>query len=240
MCGLLARALEPHGPDGFVPARLTVDLYRPVANGNFDIRSRVVRSGSRILLADATLMQENTERARASALFLTTGDEPPGQVWCRRDDLPTPPEGTMSPHGSPPLFRSGTGDWSPDFAAHQNADRKFCWQSLPPLVAEEPLTPFQRVAILADAANHVCHWGSAGAGYINTDVKVALSRLPVGYEVGLRGDDTHAAAGISIGTATLYDRAGTFGTCVVTTLSNARRQIDFAATSSAEFAGEPG
>ncbi|WP_067796431.1 hypothetical protein [Nocardia beijingensis] len=46
-----------------------------------------------------------------------------------------------------------------------------------------------------------------------------------GYELGLRAD------GISIGTATSYDRTGPLGTCAVTALSNARRQVDLAATS---------
>jgi hypothetical protein len=43
----------------------------------------------------------------------------------------------------------------------------------------------------------------------------------------LRADNITASAGISIGAATLYDRTGPVGTCVVTTLSNARRQVDF-------------
>lgn len=106
-------------------------------------------------------------------------------------------------------------------------------------MAGEPITPFQRAAILGDATNHVCHWGSAGAGYINTDVTVALSRLPIGHELGLRADNTIAADGISIGSATLYDRTGPVGTCVVTTLSNARRQIDFTTTTAAALVGEP-
>ncbi|GAA4483463.1 hypothetical protein GCM10023094_35050 [Rhodococcus olei] len=71
--------------------------------------------------------------------------------------------------------------------------------------------------------------GSHGAGYINTDVTLTLSRLPLGYELGLRSDGAVASGGISIGTATLYDRVGPLGTCVVTTRSNARLPIDFTA-----------
>ncbi|WP_067837651.1 thioesterase family protein [Nocardia lijiangensis] len=239
ICGLLARELEAHCPDGFVPARLTVDLYQPVANEAFDMRSKVVRQGSRIAVVDAALVQDGQERARASAVFLTTGAEPPGQVWSPVEDLPAPPEGCVSPDGSPPLFKSGERDWTSDYAANQNAERKVSWHSLPPLVDGEPITPFQRAAILGDATNHVCHWGSEGAGYINADVTVTLSRLPVGYELGLRADNTIAAGGISIGSATLYDRTGPVGTCVVTTLSNARRQIDFTTTTTAALAGEP-
>lgn len=227
VCGLLARELENHGPDSFVPARLTVDLYRPVADGPFDMRTTVIRRGSRIAVIDAALVQDGQDRARASALFLTPGAEPPGRVWSPTEELPTPPEGRMSPTGSPPLFKSGDRDWTPDFGANQNADRKICWQSLPPLVAGEQITPFQRAAIMGDATNHTCHWGSEGAGYINADVTVTLARLPIGHELGLRAENTIASAGISIGSATLYDRTGPVGTCVVTTLSNARRQIDF-------------
>ncbi|WP_328391927.1 hypothetical protein [Nocardia sp. NBC_00416] len=43
VCGVLARELENHCPDGFVPARFTADLYRPVLNARFDMRTTVVR-----------------------------------------------------------------------------------------------------------------------------------------------------------------------------------------------------
>ncbi|MGW0044297.1 thioesterase family protein [Rhodococcus sp. NPDC003348] len=229
VCGLLARQLETHCPAGFVPARMTVDLFRPVLNAPIEVRSEVVREGTRIAVADASIVQDEQVRARASVVFLTPGAEPAGRVWSAAPDLPLPPEGCVSPHGAPPLFKSGGRDWSPDYAANQNADRKTSWHSLPPLVAGEPISPFQRAAVLGDTTNQVCHWGSHGAGYINTDMTLTLSRLPVGFELGLRADNAVAADGVSIGTATLYDRTGPLGTCVVTALSNARRQIDFTA-----------
>lgn len=238
VAGMLARELETHCPEGFVPARLTVDLYQPVDNATFDLRSTVVRRGSRITVADAVLLQDGQQRVRATAVFLIAGAEPPGRVWSRDEPLPVPPRESAVPGETPPLFKSGDRDWSEDFAANQNADRKICWQNLPPLVAGEPITGFQRAAILGDSTNHVCHWGTEGAGYINADVTVTLSRLPIGCDLGLRADNTIASAGISIGSATLYDRTGPVGTCVVSTLSNARRQIDFSATTSAAFAGE--
>ena len=238
VAGVLARELEIHCPEGFIPARFTVDLYQPVDNAAFDLRSTVVRRGSRITVADAALLQGGQERVRATAVFLTTGTEPPGRVWSPEEQLPVPPHDSAAPGEAPPLFKSGDRDWSEDFAANQNADRKIFWQNLPPLVAGEPITGFQRAAILGDSTNHVCHWGTEGAGYINADVTVALSRLPIGNDLGLRADNAIASAGVSIGSATLYDRIGPVGTCVVSTLSNARRQIDFSAITSAAFAGE--
>lgn len=41
------------------------------------------------------------------------------------------------------------------------------------------------VAIAGDATNHLCHWGTEGAGYLDADATVSLSRLLIGYELGL-------------------------------------------------------
>ena len=230
ICGLLGLGLEQHCPEGFLPARMTVDLYQPVFNAPARVRTEVIRQGSRIVVADAWIVQDGQDRVRASAVFLRQGEQPPGVVWSPSLDLPLPPVGCVSPEGSRPLFKSGDADWTSDFVVTQNAERKASWHSMPPLVTGERMTPFQRAAITADTTNQVCHWGSAGAGYINADVTLTLSRLPVGYELGMKVDNTFADAGISVGTAVMYDRSGPVGTCAVTTLSNAKRQIDFAAS----------
>ncbi|MBF6357132.1 thioesterase family protein [Nocardia higoensis] len=230
VCGLLGLALEQHCPQGFLPARMTVDLYQPVFAAPTRVRTEVVRQGSRIVVADAWIVQDGQDRVRATAVFLRRSEQPPGTVWSPAPDLPVPPEGCLSPDGARPLFKCGAADWTGDFAVAQNAERKASWHSMPSLVAGTQMTPFQRAAITADTANQVCHWGSAGAGYINADVTLTLSRLPVGYEIGMRADNTFADAGISVGTAVMYDRSGPLGTCAVTTLSNAKRQIDFAAS----------
>ncbi|WP_109522777.1 MULTISPECIES: acyl-CoA thioesterase domain-containing protein [Nocardia] len=237
VCGVLARRLETHCPDGFVPARLTVDLFSPVSNVPLEVDSDIVRRGRRIAVADASIAQGGKTRVRATAVFLATGTEPPGRVWSPTPDLPMPPPGCVSPNGAPPLFKSGDRDWSGDFTVNQNADRKISWHAMPALVEDEPLTPFQHAAMVGDTTNHICHWGSEGAGYINADMTLTLARLPTGFELGLRADNIIAADGISIGTATLYDRAGQLGTCVVSTLSNARRQIDYSRFRVSERAG---
>lgn len=227
VCGLLARELENHCPAGFVPARTTVDLFRPVLDRPIRVRSEVARKGRRITVADAQIVQDDEVRARATTVFLSTGEAPPGRVWSAAHDLPVPPPDVLPRTGARGLYRSGDGDWSRAAAAHQNADRKIAWRVMPALVAGEPLSPFQHAAMVGDTTNHVCHWGDAGAGYINTDMTLTLSRLPTGYELGLRVEDSVAADGISIGTALLYDRDGALGTCVVSSLANAGARIDY-------------
>lgn len=72
----------------------------------------------------------------------------------------------------------------------------------------------------------VCNWGSRGIGYINADMTLTLTRDPEGPALGLLAQNHIAAAGIAVGTAVLYDRNGALGTSVVSTVSNARRQVD--------------
>lgn len=124
------------------------------------------------------------------------------------------------------MFKPGDSDWTHDFTGCVNADRKSTWVNVPPLIHGRPITPFERVAFVADFTNSICNWGTDGIGYINTDVTMALSRLPEGHELGMHAQDHAATDGVAVATTALYDRAGPLGTCVVTALSNSLRQVD--------------
>ncbi|WP_067693477.1 acyl-CoA thioesterase domain-containing protein [Nocardia jejuensis] len=233
VCGLLARELETHAPEhGFVPARFTVDLFRPVLTEPITLHSQVIRDGNRVRVVDASLVQGDQVRARASVMYLAASEQPPGQVWQAEHTAPVPANVLDGPEGDPPLFKSGDMDWTGDFGSGQNSERKSVWHNVPAIVQGEPVTPFQRTAFVGDATSLVCNWGTEGVGYINSDVTVTLSRLPHGHEVGLHAVNHVASAGIVVATATMYDRLGPLGTTVVTGVSNARRQVDLAAFAS--------
>ncbi|MFC7448947.1 acyl-CoA thioesterase domain-containing protein [Rhodococcus daqingensis] len=235
VCGLLARQLETHCPGvGFIPARFTVDLFRPVLNEPIALHSEVVRDGKRVRVVDASIVQHDQVRARATVMYLAGAQPPPGQVWQAEQQLPVPAQKLEGADGDPPLFKSGEFEWTGDFASGQNSERKCAWHNLAFLVEGEPMSPFQRAAFVGDATNLVCNWGTEGVGYINCDMTVTLSRLPEGRELGLQAQDHLAAGGIAIATATMYDRIGALGTCVVTGVSNARRQVDMAAFADAQ------
>lgn len=227
ICGLLARELETRAPGAeFVPARLTVDLFSAVSDEPTTVRSTVVREGKRICVADAELVQRDEVRSRATVVYLRTGEVPAGELWQPGRELPVPDVPDESEAGAHPLLKSGDQEWTRDFGANQNADRKAIWQNMLPVVAGDQVTPFQRVAMAGDAASFMSNWGSAGIGYINSDVTLTLARLPIGPGIGVLAQDHVAAAGISVGTVSLYDRSGPLGTAVVTAVSNVRRQVD--------------
>jgi hypothetical protein len=230
ICALMARALErEHCVEGFTPARLTVDLFRPTLAKPMQVVTEVVRSGQRIRVADAALMQDGKDVARASVIFLKRSVQPPGQVWTR-DAHPEPPPGPVATGPTRPLWNSdGNADgWSARIGEHQNESRKRTWQVPVPVFAGETPSAFVGAAMIGEATSMMTNWGSAGIGFINADMTLALARLPVGSEVGVEADSHISAEGIAVGSATLFDRSGSFGTCVVTALSNAERQVDFA------------
>lgn len=90
--GLLGWGIERDGIDpGLQPARLTVDLLRPVLLEPVQIRTSVVREGRRIKLVDAAMVQGDKVVARASALFLRRGEHPDVRVWSAPAPMPSLP-----------------------------------------------------------------------------------------------------------------------------------------------------
>lgn len=231
--GALARELEnavvAAGRDDLRPARYTVDLFRAPSMGPCVMASNVVREGSRLMLVDATLSQDGEVVARGSALFLKATENPSGQVWSP-SEAPTPPPLEIAPVSEEPrvpIFFSEETGWSQNFAEHQNAARKQTWQTALAIVVGEKPTPFQGLAGAADSTSMVVNWGTEGVQYINTDITLAISRLPVSQEIGLSAVSWYSHDGIAIGTTTVFDREGPIGTSTVTSLSNARRSVDF-------------
>jgi hypothetical protein len=233
--GALGRAAEQAvlraGRTDLRPARFTVDLFRAPTMAPCLVEAHVVREGARLMLIDAALSQDGEPRARATALFLLESENPDGRVWSS-DEVPEPPPLDIAPVSDEPripFFFSPDRGWSQNFAEHQNSGRKLMWQSALPIVAGEKPTPFQGLAGAADSTSMVCNWGDRGVQFINTDVNVAIARVPVSQEIGLSALSWHAHGGVAIGTATVFDRQGPLGTSTVTSLANARRSVDFTA-----------
>src|ERR1700712_1752100 len=90
--GLLGRAVEREVDDvDLQPARLTVDLLRPVALQPLRVHSSVVRDGRRLRLVDAVMTQNDVMVARASGLFLRRSEHVADTVWTTPVAMPAIP-----------------------------------------------------------------------------------------------------------------------------------------------------
>lgn len=224
--GLLGWGIEQCGVDpGFQPARLTVDLLRPVLLEPVQIQTSVQREGRRIKLVDGALVQNGKTVARASALFLRRGQHPDGQVWSESVRMPPLPSSADEFPPDMPFLIWGYGattEGSPGIAAgewEQTHSRKFAWTRLfRPMVRGYPLTPFTRLAFVGDVTSSLTHWGTSGLRYINADYTVTASRLPDGEYVGLAAQSHYSSDGVATGSATLFDRHGPIGTSLALAL----------------------
>jgi hypothetical protein len=217
--GLLGQEIERrHGSADYMPARLTVDMYRLPDHSPVQVTTRVVRDGKRIKVIDAEFFSNGVSMARATSQLLLRTENPPGQVW-------TPPTWTAAkPADLPPPtdVRAGMrGMWAVrpiEGAMGTIGPRKIWISELRELVDGIPLTPFTRVAVSSDFASPFANAGDQGLRYINSDVTVYLHRLPVtewiGYEVVNHG----ATDGVAIAECWLYDEQGPIGSSSVTAL----------------------
>lgn len=244
--GLIGRRTEAElhalGRDGMVPARYHVELFRPARMRPTTVTAHVVRNGPRLVMIDAEFQQDGETLARATTKFLQPGEAPTGKVW-GAGDRPTPPPLEEVPVSDEPRVPHWASDhpWSNRFSEHQNAGRHSSWQVPPTLVLGEETSVFAGVAACADGVNMVCNWGENGVEYINSDISLCLSRLPVSLEIGMRSMDHLAHDGVSIGVAEVYDRQGPIGSVSTTAVANTRRTVKFTPELDEEYhSGTPG
>ncbi|MCV7278919.1 thioesterase family protein [Mycolicibacterium flavescens] len=223
--GLVARTLEKHsGSEEFMPARLTVDLFRAARMTLTTVDVRVVRDGRRVRNVECDVQQDGRGVARATLVQYRRSAPPAGQEWVPPAPVPDFPDrdGALLPY-----VGSDDSGWSRSPAAHQNTSRKRFYFSSPDIVAGEKVSPFTRAVTVAESTSLATNLGTEGIGYINGDLTVALSRLPVEDWILVQGDSHWASDGVAVGTATLFDRRGPFGSGMVTAVANPAAQIDF-------------
>jgi hypothetical protein len=218
--GLLAFAIEQrHGAEDFVPARLTVDMFRLPNMVPIEIKTRLVRDGLRIKVIEAEFLSGGTIMARASCQLLRKTENPRGMVWSPPNwDVPSPAD--IPVPSDPRLGMNGKWATRPIVGAMGTVGPRRLWMSeVRDLVDGAPLTPFVRVAVAADFASPFANAGDQGLGYINTDVTLYLHRLPATEWIGFEVVNHHATDGVAIGECFLYDQQGAIGTSTVAALA---------------------
>ena len=226
--GLAAWGLESeYGAEGFLPARLTVDLFKAVRTVPTEIRTRLVRGGRRVRNSECDIVQDGVIVARATMVQYRTSAPPPGREWAPPEFIAAftpPPDTTAGMY----LVGSDESLWSGLGGEHQNTARKRVYHRTIDIVAGHRSTPCGRAVVSAEATSLVGNLGTRGIGYINGDLTVAISRLPVGDYIGVQGDSHWSSEGVSVSGSTLFDDIGPFGIGMVTAVANPAAQIDFA------------
>lgn len=221
--GLLARASEQAVPEQQL-ARLTVELNRPVPMAGFRIETEVKRSGRSVSVTESTIVDEAGRVCgigRGLHIVATGHHETP--------TVPSPPVDLdravalpfplKAPNHGLPAF-SGPGvevAYSPGSDDHGGPTKM--WMRTIPLLADEPMSPFQRVCPLADSGNATSRNAEPGEySFVNVDLTISLHRPPVGEWIGSDAVSYWEPNGIGVSDAQLLDRYGPVGRALQTLL----------------------
>ena len=223
IAGLLGYEIERSLNDAaFMPARLTVDMYRLPDLSPVEVTTRVVRDGGRLKVIDAEFFSAGTSMARATCQLLRRTENPDGNVWSPPNWDAPPPASIPDPEDR----RGGMGGmWAtkPISGAFGGTGKREVWMSeVRELIDGVPLTPFTRVALAADFASPFANAGDKGLGYINSDLTLYLHRLPATEWVGFEVVNHNATDGVAIGECFLYDEQGPIGSSTVCALAQRR------------------
>ncbi|MEM7141361.1 MAG: acyl-CoA thioesterase domain-containing protein [Actinomycetota bacterium] len=213
LAGLVARTVEAeHLEQGWVPARLTIDMFRSPPMEPVATSAERIRDGGRVRVVDVSQECGGREVARARVLLLKENGRPIEPVWANEPwDLPHPDE--MAHLGSASTveddsdaiwqFRGEPGDYMYSAGPGRGWNRDNA-----ELVAGETVTPFVRLATSADLASPIANSQPKGLDFINADITLSIGRLPVGGWLGFETVFHRNANGVSAASCIVHDLDG--------------------------------
>jgi acyl-CoA thioesterase len=216
-------AERDHGEEGWQPARLTIDMFRPAPIAPLVVTSERVRDGGQVRACDVFVHHEDRLVSRGSALFIRQGAEPPGSVWAPPAwDAPRPEDSPEEERAADQRVALGEVRYLSPIGAPNT--RRAWLRETRDLVDGETSTPFVKLAGIADFAHPLSNAADVGLGYINADVTLYIARLPESDWIGMESVAHVASEGVAIGGAALYDTAGPIGFAHVCAVVDARLQ----------------
>lgn len=203
VCGLVAQVLDGiPAPVPMLPVRLTMDIYGAIPMAPMKARTRVLREGRRIQLAELELEAEGRTHARATLLRVRSeGAED------RLEPLTHPfPESAQG-------VRRVIGESIRIVGSEMEPGPGAIWMRvIRPMIAGEPMNPFACIAAAADWGTTVSPPASLKAWtFASLDLSVHLSRMPRSDWMLLDANSEVAGNGIGIVTMRMGDRQGMFG-----------------------------
>lgn len=228
VAALLAHVAEgAEAPGPMHPARLTVELMRPVPIVPLTTRVDIVRPGKKVQWIEARLLADGAEVARATLLRIRAAEIPWPDRTAGGDtkllfDGPDGASAIRAPwadneraayHSKATEHRIVRGMWG-------EIGPTIDWIRLKhPVVPDREPSPLQRVAAVADFGNGI----SSALPYekfrfINPDLTVTLHRLPATEWVCLDATTFPERHGVGVAESILYDERGRIGHAAQTLL----------------------
>lgn len=206
IAGLLVHEIEQRGADldlG-IAASASIEFLRPTSTEPLSTKLRVVRQGRRVSVLTNSASCNGAQTAIATVNFIKPVETKAVQVAALKpyvlDDLAILPP-RKAPHGGP---------WMMDNFEVRSANDGIVWfRYRDDIVAD--VMPLARILGPADWAHGIARPTKPRLADPNVNLQVAISRYPVGVDIGIRAQTEWTQTGIGLGGGDLYDRNGPFG-----------------------------
>ncbi len=221
VAALLAGVADRRGSQdneiAWLPARLTIELLRPVPVEPLRVDASMYRPGRKVQLVDATLRTAGGTDVATARLLRVREEAIPAPVTTGDQVPPTNPE-TLT--GTPTLGRQDYAAFHSHGVEHRFAVGTFDelgpasdWIRLRvPVVPDEAPTPLQRVAAAADFGNGVSRVADfTELTFINPDLTIHLHRPPAGEWVCIEAQTWMEERGLALAESRLWDTRGPLG-----------------------------
>jgi hypothetical protein len=217
VAALLAGACEDAGGTDIAwqPARLSVELLRPVPVAPLRLEAELTRPGRKVQLVDASLRTADGTQV-ATARLLRIRDAAVDAPVTTGGQAPPPAPGTVAgtePEAFYEAFHNRGVEHRFVRGAFEEPGAATDWIRLRvPVVAGTEPTPLQRVAAAADFGNGVSRVVDfAELLFINPDLTIHLHRRPAGEWVAIEAVTWMEDRGLALAESRLWDEQGPIG-----------------------------
>ena len=217
LAGVAEHAGDDAGDIAWLPARLTVELLRPVPIAPLRAEGIVVRPGRKVQLVDSSLRTADGTTVASARLL---------RVREQAVDVPITTRGSQPPPDPETIDVGLTFELDPYEAFHSHGvEHRFAagvfhepgpatdWIRLRvPVVPGAVPSPLQRVAAAADFGNGISRVTDfAELTFINADLTIHLHRAPAGEWVCVEAVTWMEPRGLALAESRLWDEAGPLG-----------------------------
>lgn len=216
-CALLGGELDRAGEiAGARVARIGFEILRPVPIEPLTVTAEVVRPGRRVELVEGRLACAGEEILRARAWRIRTeAVDLEGESGIAAESMPGPEAAeprAFFPTGFEVGYHSAMEVRFVEGCYLEPGPAQAWLRQRVPLVTDQDPTPLERLLVAADSGNGV----SSPLDYrrflfINTDLSVALRRLPQGEWIGLDSASHAEPDGVGLTDTALHDAHGAIG-----------------------------
>ena len=210
---LLVRQIEHCSPrEDMMLARITIDIFGPVPIATLSTQTRILRPGRSVELLESVLEYDGRPVMRASAWRVRLPNDRPSTN--EPESAPPIPQNnpTEAPGSTTPYGFGDASEWRNVRGGYMQGAATAWVRFRLPLIAGEPMSPYQRLIAATDSANGISSLLDIRSWqFVPPELTLHIMRPPLGEWICLDAVTHLQTEGVGLTTTRLFDQHGLVG-----------------------------